>query len=166
MINNPINATEGKHTFHLPLEDFYRNLSVEIWMENCANFNVCGVECVSICVGISLAAVVAGDIMRYMTWPRMVKSQNILQTWGAKIYSSSLQLWCHYSCERVSVFNIIQIDVNSIPPGSWGDSEFLGSTVLSACQKCTNNQTAKSAHQNLHIQTIILDPVYFYYSLL
>lgn len=36
-------------------------------MEICANLNVCGLECVSICVGIPLVAVVAGDIMRYVT---------------------------------------------------------------------------------------------------
>lgn len=36
-------------------------------MENCANLNVCGLECVNICVGIPLVAIVAGDIMRYVT---------------------------------------------------------------------------------------------------
>lgn len=66
MINNPINATKGKHTFHLPLRGFYRNLSEKIWMENCANLNVCGLETVSTIVGIPLVTVVAGD-MSYMT---------------------------------------------------------------------------------------------------
>lgn len=64
------------------------------------------------------------------------------------------------------VFNITPIDVNSIPPSSGGHSESLGSTAPSAYQKRTNNRTAKSAHQNVHIQTIILDPVYFYIFLL
>lgn len=139
MINNPINATKGKHTFHLPLGDFYRKLSVEIWMENCANLNVCGLECVSVCAGISLVAVSCWR--HWDTWVRLLIS-HILQTWGAKIYSSNCGAITVVNGSRF-VFNITPIDVNSIPPSSWGHSESLCSTAPSAYQKRTNNWTAK-----------------------
>lgn len=41
MINNPINTTKGKHTLHLPLGGSPKGVSLGIWMDKCAHFNVC-----------------------------------------------------------------------------------------------------------------------------
>lgn len=152
MINNSIKATKGKHTLQPPLGDFNRKLNVKIWIKNCDNLSVCGLECYHRCCNSHSSS---SHRRHYGIYDQ--------DWWKVKTFYQSEAAPSTFPVSKcgantvvkgsVFVLDITQKDVNSIPPGSRGLLGLNGAP----CRPKSN----KLELPDLHIPTNSFSPFSF-----